>query len=197
LPNYIPVFLLKVESHLRALLIKYKPVLRFIALFLGTYFVLSVLYGLYLQFSEGTIYTPDVITHLVAKQSSDLINNLGYTARVVPDPSDPTMQLFVEDKFLARIIEGCNAVSIIILFIAFIIAFAETIKKTVLFIFAGAVLIYAVNILRIVILAITLYEYPEQKELLHGVVFPGLIYGMVFILWMIWIRMLKIGKQNE
>jgi exosortase family protein XrtF len=145
----------------------------------------------------GTTYPPDIITHLVAKQSSDLINSLGYTARVVADPTNPTMQLFVEDKFLARIIEGCNAVSIIILFIAFVIAFAETIKKTLLFILAGAVLIYAVNILRIVILAITLYEYPEQKELLHGVVFPGFIYGMVFILWMIWIRMLKIVKDDE
>lgn len=159
--------------------------------------LLSILYGIYLNISEGGSYPPDVITNLVAKQSSDVINSLGYTARVIPDTTEPTMKLYVEGKFLARIIEGCNAVSIIILFISFIIAFAEKFKKTLLFIFAGAVLIYAVNILRIVILAITLFEYPEQKELLHGVVFPGMIYGMVFILWMIWIRMLKTLKSDE
>jgi exosortase family protein XrtF len=166
-------------------------------LFLGTYLILSVLYGLYLNISQGSTYPPDVITNLVAKQSSDVISSFGYSARVIPDPKNPFMQLYVEGKFLARIIEGCNAVSIIILFISFVIAFSETIKKTVLFIFAGAALIYAVNILRIVILAISLYEFPEQKELLHGVVFPGLIYGMVFILWMIWIRSLKTAEKNE
>lgn len=197
MPKYIPVFLLKVESHLRTLLIKYKPVLRFIGLFLGTYFLLSILYGIYLKVSEGGSYPPDAITNLVAKQSSNVINSMGYEAMVIPDRLEPTMRLYVEGKFLARIIEGCNSVSIIILFIAFIIAFAEKFKKTLLFIFAGAVLIYAVNILRIVILAITLFEFPEQKELLHGVVFPGLIYGMVFILWMVWIRMLKTIKEDE
>lgn len=177
---------------MKALLTKYKPVIRFIGLFLGSYLLLSLVYGIYLNAAEGGKYPPDIITNLVAKQSSSVINSLGYVASVVPDATEPTMQLYVENKFLARIIEGCNAVSIIILFISFIIAFAERLKKTILFILAGAVLIYAVNILRIVILAVALYEYPQHKELLHGVVFPGLIYGMVFILWMLWIRMLKL-----
>lgn len=197
MPNYNPVFLLKVCRHLKALLLKYKSVLRFVVLFLGSYLLLSLLYGLYLNIAEGSEYPPDIITHLVARQSSSVINSLGYVASVVPDASEPTMQLYVENKFLARIIEGCNAVSIIILFMAFVIAFAERLKKTLLFILAGAVLIYAVNILRIVVLAVALYEYPEHKELLHGVVFPGLIYGMVFILWMLWIRMLKLNKLSD
>lgn len=197
MPKYNPVFLLKVCRYLKALLLKYKSVLRFVVLFLGTYLVLSLLYGLYLKMAEGSEYPPDIITHLVARQSSSVINSLGYVASVVPDSSEPIMQLYVENKFLARIIEGCNAVSIIILFIAFVIAFAERFKKTFLFILAGAVLIYAVNILRIVILAVALYEYPQHKELLHGVVFPGLIYGMVFVLWMIWIRMLKIKTLSD
>lgn len=120
-----------------------------------------------------------------------MLNSFGYKAEVLPHASEPTMKLFVEGKFLARIIEGCNAISIIILFIAFIVAFSESFKKTVLFIFAGSVIIYAINVIRIVILAIMLYKFPDHKELLHGVVFPGLIYGMVFVLWMIWVRMLN------
>jgi exosortase family protein XrtF len=159
--------------------------------------VLSVLYAGYLQLSKGGFYTPDFITNLVAKQSSNIISGFGYNAIVMPSEIAPNMNLYVNGKYLARIIEGCNAISIIILFVAFIVAFSEKIKKTVLFILAGMVLIYAVNILRIAILAIALYEYPEQKEFLHGVVFPGLIYGMVFLLWMLWVRTLKRKNAHE
>ena len=164
-------------------------------LFLGTYFLLGLLYSGYLSWSEGGSYPPDFITNLVAKQSSAVINSFNYDAEVMPNPSEPTMKLVVNGKFLARIIEGCNSVSIIILFVSFVMAFAEVWKKTILFLFSGMVLIYADNIIRIVILAMALYEFPEQKDLLHGVVFPGLIYGMVFLLWILWVRMLK--KENQ
>ena len=135
-------------------------------------------------------YYPDFITNLVAKQSSELISSFGYDAKVMPHDTETSMKLYINQTYLARIVEGCNAVSIIILFIAFIISFAEKLKKTLLFLFAGGALIYAVNILRIAILAIAIYKYPEYTETLHEVVFPAIIYGMVFLLWMIWVRML-------
>jgi exosortase family protein XrtF len=175
---------------LKDLFVKYKSVVHFVVLFLGTYLVLTLLYALYLEQSKGSHYPPDFVTNLVAKQSSTLVNSFGYQAQVVPHEAQPTMKLFVEGTYLARIIEGCNAISIIILFIAFIIAFAQNFKKTALFILAGAVLIYAVNIVRITILAVALYEYPAYENVLHSVVFPGIIYGMVFLLWMLWVRML-------
>ncbi|MDC8003050.1 exosortase family protein XrtF [Aureisphaera galaxeae] len=170
---------------------RYKSVIRFVVLFLGTYLVLTFLYSWYLQSAKGGEYPPDFITHLVAKQSSDVLNGLGYEANVTPAADQPMMKLFVNDTYLAKIIEGCNAVSIIILFIAFIVAFAHKWKKTLLFILGGTVLIYGINIVRIAILAIALYKYPEYDKVLHTVVFPGIIYGMVFLLWMIWVRGLK------
>ncbi len=152
----------------------------------------------YLKNSVDGGYYPDYITNLVAKQSSELISSFGYDAEVLPHKTETSMKLFINNTYLARIVEGCNAVSVIILFIAFIISFAESFKKTFLFILAGTVLIYAVNILRIAILTIAIYEYPENIETLHGVVFPAIIYGMVFLLWMIWVRMLpKTNSGNE
>jgi len=181
---------------LRALFYKYKSVVRFIVLFLGTYLVLTALYSLYLYMSKDSSYPPDYVTHLVAKQSSTLLNGFGYSAQVVPHEAQPTMKLFVKGQYVARIFEGCNAMSIIILFISFVISFAQNFKKTALFIFSGAVLIYVVNILRISILAIALYKYPDYENLLHGIVFPGIIYGMVFLLWMIWVRNLSNKKAT-
>lgn len=180
---------------MKALFYKYKLVIRFVVLFLGTYFLLTVLYALYLQLSKESTYPPDYITHLVAKQSSTLINGFGYDANVIPHEAQPTMKLFVEGQYLARIIEGCNAISIIILFVAFIVSFAQRFRKTLFFILAGAVIIYAFNILRIAILAIALYRYPDYEQTLHGVVFPGIIYGIVFLLWMLWVRIISKGKE--
>lgn len=189
--------MLKLIVLLKAVFIKYKKVIRFIVLFLGTYFLLSVLYFYYLDASQGGNYPPDFITNIVAKQSSIAINSLGYEAEVIPHEQLPTMKLYVNNQYLAHIIEGCNAVSIIILFVAFIVAFSEKSKKTILFLFAGTVIIYIVNIARITIMAIALYKYPQYKEILHTVIFPGLIYGMVFLLWMVWVRMLNLEIENS
>ena len=77
-------------------------------------------------------------------------------------------------------------------------AFAGRWKPTVLFVLAGSTLIYVVNLARIVILSIGLYHYPWRREILHTIIFPLIIYGMVFLLWMIWVnRYDKVKKRNE
>lgn len=160
--------------------------------------MLSIAYKFYLKFSEGSRFYPDYMTHVVAIQSQDLLNVLDYNSAVTPHPDEPSMKLIVNGKYVARIIEGCNSVSIIILFISFIIAFSGHLKETIIFVLAGSVLIYVVNLLRIVILSIGLYHYPWRAEILHQVIFPGIIYGMVFLLWMFWVnRFSKLNKKNE
>lgn len=175
---------------MQALFQKYKSVIRFVVLFLSTYILLSVGYMFYLSGTDD-LQTPDPITNLVATQSSLLLEQAGYDAEVIAHESKPQMKLLVSNTHIANIIEGCNGVSIIILFIAFVIAFSESFKKTSLFLLAGAALIYAVNIIRIGVLAIALHRYPSYESILHGVIFPGMIYGMVFLLWMFWVRSLK------
>ncbi len=183
---------------MKDLLVKYRGVIQFIGLFLGTYLVLSFCYSWYLQLSKGGAYHPDFVTHLVAKQSAAIISGFGYEADIVAHNLHPQMQLFIDGEYLGNIIEGCNSLSIIILFVAFIVAFAQKFKKTLLFLLGGAVLIYGVNLIRIVILSIALHHYPEQEKFLHGIVFPSLIYGMVFLLWMLWVRKLTPkAEENE
>lgn len=183
---------------MKELFIKYKSVTRFVLTFLIVYGSLSMAYKFYLKFSDGSQFYPDYMTHIVALQSQDLLNAVGYNAVVLPHPGEPSMKLIVNGKFLARIIEGCNSVSIIVLFISFVIAFSGYFKETIIYILAGSVLIYVVNLLRIVFLSIGLYHYPWRSGILHQVIFPGIIYGMVFLLWMFWVnRFSKLKKKNE
>ena len=170
---------------------KYKSVLLFILTFLGVYLILSFLYALYLHYGASDLYYPDYITHKVAEQSEQLIGLLRYESKVIPHASEASMKLYVNDLFVARIVEGCNAISVLILFSAFVLAFFQGIRPTLFFILGGTVLIYTLNILRIAILSIGLYEYPDYKDILHDVVFPGMIYGLVLVLWILWVRRYK------
>lgn len=157
-------------------------------MFLGSYLVFTLLYNLYLEFFRSPVYYPDYFTHLVAKQSEALISSFGYNAQILPHQSELSMKLIVNDAYLARIVEGCNAISIIILFASFVLSFFGKLKLTLLYLLAGAVIVYAMNIIRIAILAIGIYEYPEYTDFLHSIIFPLIIYGTVFILWLIWVR---------
>ncbi|CDF78135.1 conserved hypothetical protein, exosortase EpsH-related [Formosa agariphila KMM 3901] len=158
---------------------------------------MSLGYKWYLDVSKTTHYQPDYITYQVAEQTQVLLNVLGFKSSIALQEGEQWVRLYLNDIYIVRVIEGCNAISVIILFIAFIVAFASTIKKTVMYILAGTVLIYLVNVLRIAIISIGLYYYPESEHLIHGVVFPLIIYGMVFLLWVYWVNnFVKLKKKN-
>ncbi|WP_204346771.1 exosortase family protein XrtF [Psychroserpens algicola] len=180
---------------MKALLIKYKSVVKFILTFLSVYFVLTLAYKYYLDLSDGSKYYPDYITHLVANQSELVLNAFGYDTVIVSHPDEPSMKLIVKNKFVARVVEGCNSISIIILFVSFIAAFSARFKSTFIYMLSGSVLIYSVNLLRIAILSIGLYNYPWRRDILHTVIFPMIIYGIVFLLWMFWVN--RFSKQQK
>lgn len=172
-----------------SLLKKYRLVLRFIFIFLGSYFLFSSLYNGFLILYDTENPVPDPLTQLVARQSGTLMQGLGYAdVEVVMHYTGLSMKLMVDDYFLAGIVEGCNSASIIILFTSFVLAFFGKPVSTILYLFAGSVIIYAINILRIVILSVSIYEYPQYSGLMHSIFFPLAIYGTVFILWLIWVR---------
>lgn len=173
---------------MKALLLKYKLVIRFMLTFLTVYIVFSFSYKLYLDLSDGVKYYPDYLTNVVAKQSMELLRVAGYDAYVVPHPDELSLKVIINGKYLARVIEGCNSVSVIILFISFVIAFSGRPKTTFFYILTGSVLIYVVNLIRVVLLSIGLLHYPWRREVLHTVIFPAIIYGTVFILWMFWVN---------
>jgi exosortase family protein XrtF len=82
-----------------------------------------------------------------------------------------------------------------VLFIAFIAAFSARLKTTLLYVLGGSALIYTVNLLRIVALSVGLFHYPKFESILHTVIFPAIIYGMVFVLWIIWVNRFSKLKQ--
>lgn len=167
-----------------------RSIVLFLVKFFVTYFVLFVLYSFYIhrtQVKEG-VFSCDPITSVVAKQATDVINFFGYNARYVQHEKEMSIKVFLQEIYVARVIEGCNSLSIIILFLAFVVAFPGSIKATLLFGIIGSFLIYGVNILRVAFLIVMFYKFPNQQTVLHNLVFPAIIYGFVFLLWVFWVR---------
>jgi len=171
-----------------SLLQKNRPFFIFLLKFGLSYLVLSVLYWLYLSQFDAAAHQPDGMTHLVARQSRDFAILIGKDAAIALHPTEPCYRYFLNGKGVARVVEGCNAVSVMILFTAFIIAFSSTFKKTALFILAGIAIIHLLNVIRIALLAFGFYYYPDYKTVLHDIIFPLFIYGVVFLLWIIWVQ---------
>lgn len=173
---------------MKAQLQEYKPFLLFLAKFFGTYGVLTAVYEFYLlQYAGGLRFQADGFTVLVSEQVQHLLQFLGYLTQLISQTTEAGMLLVVEQKPLARIVEGCNAMSVIILFVAFVVAFSGKWKTTLGFVALGSLLIHVLNVLRIALLCVALLHYPAYRFFLHDIVFPLVIYGVVFLLWILWV----------
>lgn len=169
---------------------KYKKSIIFLSKFFVTYFLFFAVYAYYLkssQHKEGVFQCAPLTTE-VANQTTSVLTFLGYKVTSVQHDKEMSVKLLVNDLYVARVIEGCNSISIIILFIAFIVAFSGPKLATVVYAIVGSVIIYGINILRIAFLTIMLYKYPNQQMVLHNLVFPAIIYGTTFMLWVIWVH---------
>jgi exosortase family protein XrtF len=166
---------------------QYRPFLLFLGKFFLAYLVMTGIYQWYLSgFSDVKM---DHITRLVAQQTEWTLQLINSQSVVVEDDKpNQLIKIFYNGKYVARIIEGCNAISVIILFVSFVAAFSGRLKPTVLFIVCGSLLIYFLNIFRIAVLTVLVYNFPQQEHVLHGVVFPLMIYGVVFLLWVFWVK---------
>ena len=149
---------------------------------------MTISYQYYLSSFDAQKATVDSFTQLVAEQSATVLSWFDSKSYTMPHLKEPCVKLFYKGKYISRIIEGCNAISVLILFVSFVFAFSGKFKNTLVFILLGILLIHVLNIVRIALLCVGLYHFPEFEHILHGVIFPLIIYGVVFVLWVIWVN---------
>ena len=162
----------------------------FLLKFFVTYLILFLIYSAYLNYfaSHFDALTCDGITRQVALDSARILRVLGYDATTVPNSYISSMMLQVDGRTIANVIEGCNAVSIMILFVAFMVAFSNKLKTTVFYTILGLGILYLVNVLRIALLTIGFIEIPQYGDFLHDYMFPAVLYGVTLTLWLVWIK---------
>jgi len=84
------------------------------------------------------------------------------------------------------LVNGCNGLEAIGLFLGFVIAYPGDNVKRAIYIAIGMMVIYLVNVLRIVVLAITQVFWAEFFDFTHDYSTTAIFYMVIFVLWMIW-----------
>ena len=176
---------------------KRKTIIKFLVKFFVTYFVLVGIYSIYLKQTQqkSPVFSCSPITKTVAEHTEYVARLLGYPTGIQQSKDELSVIFFVGDVYAVPIVEGCNSISVIILFLSFIIAFAGSLKATIIFGIVGSITIYFINILRILALSKLMYLYPDYQDVLHNLFFPAIIYGTVFILWLIWVNRFSYLKK--
>lgn len=181
------IFLLKIIV-LKNLFLTYKPFLVFLLKFFLSYLILSFIYQYYLSSFDKANFEVDSFTQSVAQQTRWITEKFNVEAALEPHFEQASVKFIINGTYVSRIVEGCNALAVMILFIAFVIAFKGKVKKTIAFIGLGVLAIHVLNVLRISLISIAIYKFPEYQHFLHGVLFPLIIYGFVFLLWVLWVQ---------
>ena len=182
---------------MKSLFVTYKPFLTFLLKFLLFYVVFAFIYQSYLSQFEASKNEVDSISTSVANQTKWLLNVFGQEAAIEKNEADPSLRIIFQGKYVSKMIEGCNGISVMILFAAFVFAFSVKTANTILYILVGTLVIHGLNVVRIALLTYALYFYPQYQEILHGTVFPLFIYGVVFLLWVLWVTKFSgYGKKN-
>ncbi|MFN8365500.1 MAG: exosortase family protein XrtF [Cloacibacterium normanense] len=171
----------------------FKEILWVLLRFLGIWLLLFLLYQWYLNQFSGNI---DGFTKIISDQSAFLLNFTGYETVTKDFPSHETVQFYINGKVATRMVEGCNAVSVMIMFLAFVFAFYKGVK-TFYFAFAGIVLLYILNLFRIYVLNVIVVDFPVLTKPAHDYFFPAIIYGGVVFLWLIWINKFVITDEKN
>lgn len=160
--------------------------------FLISFGVLALIwYPLYYFVIQKYTSLDMLVIDTTLQTSKAILNTFGYTS-------------FIEGRVL-RIAgtsglwvgDNCNAVALFALFSGFIISFPGNIKSKLWFIPAGIILVFIMNCLRMVFLAIIDTYSRAWTEFNHTYTFTILIYGFIFGLWMFWVNRYSYVKKNN
>lgn len=175
---------------------QYKPLLFFLLRFLGSYVLMLLIYNFYLnQFLP--FGQPDPFTRFSADLASKGFNLLGFESFTIHREGENFMRLIVDGKVGSIVNEGCNAISILIIFVAFILAFFTTFKQTFIYIISSLILLFVMNISRIILLTYIYRYHSTYSKVAHDYLFPAIIYGSIIILWIIWIKFFVLKPQKD
>jgi exosortase family protein XrtF len=165
---------------------EYKASILFLVRFLGIYIVGNVFYGLWVE-SFGKIADP--ITVIVASHTAKFLTLAGTEdVTILPSLLLPNVSLMLGGHVVVNVYEGCNAINVSILFIAFLFAYKSNLIKTLIFTITGLLSIYLFNLVRVGGLFLVALYFPNHLYLMHKFVFTGVIYAFIFALWFFWVK---------
>lgn len=170
---------------------EYKPAIYFLLRYVALYLVLNTAYAYYVDH-----YSPDAdpVTRIVTEHTAGLLSVLDTGVSTHGEEGNANVPLTRNGETVMSVYEGCNSVNVMIVFVAFIIAFKGPFKLFLRYFFLGLLGVYVINLLRLMgLYGVALY-LPGTFYFFHKFFFTGVIYAVVFILWYFWVTDIRRWK---
>ena len=96
--------------------------------------------------------------------------------------------VLIDSEPMVLVADNCNGLELFVLYAGFLICFPGRLKYKLIFIPVGIILIYTINVIREIILALNYKFFRETFEFNHKYTYVLIVYIFVFILWRVWIK---------
>ena len=164
--------------------------IRFLIIAGFTYLLLFLLHVFILK--KYTYYDQKFIGSIITVTET-LLNLFGFKTFTVLQDHDVQV-VGIDGSSGVWVGSNCNAISLFILFVSFVIAYPGKIKHKLWYIPLGIILVHFLNIFRVVALAIIALKAPHTLGFNHTYTFTFLVYAFIFYLWILWAN--KFSKKT-
>ena len=167
------------------------PLLRFALIATGLYLVWFFGYEHYLAVDGRLDYA---LTQNIADAAASVLRMFGF------DASNSATQhgyVLLDQRPAAGVGAACDGMVLYALFSGFVLAFPSSSWHKLWFIPMGVLLIYSINVLRVVALSINYYYSQETVEFNHHYTFTFIVYGFIAMLWAWWATRLAAPVSNN
>jgi len=165
------------------------PIKSFLKRVLAIFIIWKIIY-LFILMPNRIVDKP--LTMFTGNTTADFLGWIKGTAQVHCIELFGKATIFLGTKRLIGIADACNSLSLLVLFVGFIIAYPSRIYFKIIYSIIGIGLIILLNISRCTALALLHNAYPQLTEFAHHYFFKILIYAAVFYLW---IQFVKINQK--
>ncbi len=153
---------------------KYLPLVKFLGIFIGV----IVFYYLLVAFYPNTI---DFYINATASLSASILSLLGIESYAQGNN-------IISDAMIISLAFGCEGSEPIVLFIAAVSAFPSAVKKKLIGGITGVLLLYVLNILRIITLYFIGLSEVFNFDLFHVIIFPVVFIIIAILFFLGWLK---------
>ncbi|MFN7493601.1 MAG: exosortase family protein XrtF [Cyclobacteriaceae bacterium] len=161
-----------------------KSAIYFLFKFITFYLILNTFYGLYVEYYS----LADPFTLWVSENIGWILSFFHDHISVSPSVTTKNVAIQLQGDTIINVFEGCNSINVGIVFIVFVAAFSSSFKYIFKFVITGLAIIYMMNLARVSALFWIALYFPNSLYFFHKFLFTAIIYGVVFILWYVWVK---------
>jgi len=118
-----------------------------------------------------------------------VINGTTFGLRLLGyETSGEDSMILIDNQPVVLVADACNGLELFALYVGFLLCFPGKWKYKLFFIPSGVILIYVINVIREVVLALNYKFFQETFDFNHKYTYVFIVYLFVFGIWRFWLN---------